>query len=305
VGDVDLVISLSHCVAKAVAVPAGVPHVCYCFTPMRYAWEGREAYLDGWSRRPVRRFLAGRLLDGLRSWDRATARGVTHFVAISQTVRRRIAASYDRTSVVIPPPVATDYYRPDPTQRRDEFYLVVSALVPYKRVDQAVSACSELGKRLVVIGEGTERPSLQRLAGPTVSFLGWQPDDVIRDHYRRCRALLFPGEEDFGIVPIEALACASPVLALRRGGVAETVDNAVGRVYEEPGAGPLAATIVAWEADGMPFDSALARSRAECYAEDRFRGRLLGHLTDVVARRDLDRVRIFDHPGNPTARPLR
>jgi glycosyltransferase involved in cell wall biosynthesis len=290
VGPVDLVISLSHCVAKSVPVPRGVPHVCYCFTPMRYAWEGRAAYLENWADRPVRRFMAGCMLNGLRSWDHATARGVTHFVAISQTVRRRIAACYGRNSIVIPPPVATDFYRPDPVRAREDFYLVVSALVPYKRVEQAVLACSKLGRRLVVIGEGTERPRLHGLAGPSVTFLGWQPDEVIRDHYHRCRALLFPGEEDFGIVPIEALACGAPVIALGLGGVAETVDGRVGRLYGEPKAEALAEAIASWESDGMPFDAATARRRAETYSHERFRGRLLGYLADVISRRDVDRV---------------
>src|SRR4051812_6486148 len=132
--DVDLVVSLSHCVAKSVEPPHGVPHVCYCFTPMRYAWQGREAYLEGWSDRPIRRAMARLLLDRLRDWDRTTARRVTHFVAISETIRERIATAYDRDSRVIPPPVDTEYYRPAKTsQSHEDFYLVVSALVPYKR----------------------------------------------------------------------------------------------------------------------------------------------------------------------------
>ncbi|MFL5335503.1 MAG: glycosyltransferase, partial [Geminicoccaceae bacterium] len=215
-GAVDLVISLSHCVAKAVRVPRGVPHVCYCFTPMRYAWHGRDAYLNGWHERPIRRALAIRLLNDLRKWDRATAAGVTHFVAISETVRARIAQSYGRESRVIPPPVDTSFYTPDRAGRGDD-YLCVSALVPYKRIEHAVAACSLTGRPLVVIGEGPERAHLRRVAGPSVRFLGWQPDEVIRDHYRRCKALLFPGEEDFGIVPVEALACGAPVIALGRG----------------------------------------------------------------------------------------
>ena len=200
--DVDLVISLSHCVAKAVVPPPGVPHVCYCFTPMRYAWQGRDAYLESWSDRPVRLALARTTLSRLRRWDRATASRVTHFVAISETVRQRIARCYRRDSRVIQPPVDVEFYAPgDTASSRDHDYLVVSALVPYKRIDQAVLACTQSGRPLTVIGEGPERARLEAMAGPSVRFLGWQPDEVIRDHYRRCRALLFPGEEDFGIVP--------------------------------------------------------------------------------------------------------
>lgn len=283
-GEVDLVVSLSHCVAKSVRVPAGVPHVCYCFTPMRYAWDGRAHYLDGWSGRPVTRALAGWTLDRLRAWDRATAAGVSHFVAISETVRERIARCYGRESVVIQPPVDTAFYTPD-GRGREAFYLCVSALVPYKRIDHAVRACTASGRRLVVIGEGPDRARLERLAGPGVTFLGWQSDEVIRDHLRRCRALLFPGVEDFGIVPIEALACGAPVLTFCRGGAAETVDDAVGRVFRDHTAEGLREAIEGWEADGCPHDPRSARRKAEALAVPVFRRRLLGYLADVVAGR--------------------
>lgn len=281
--DVDVVISLSHCVAKAIVPPPGVPHVCYCFTPMRYAWQARETYLQGWSRRPLRRVLARTVLSRLRRWDRRTAGRVTHFVAISETVRGRIARCYRRDSRVIQPPVDAAFYTPDPDDRpRDAGYLVVSALVPYKRIDQAVSACSATGRRLTVIGEGPERTRLQAMAGPTIRFLGWQPDDVIRSHYRTCRALLFPGEEDFGIVPIEALACGAPVIALGRGGAAETVDDAVGRTYPEPTTDALVEALDSWERAGCPYDASLARRRAEALALPLFRQRLLGFLAEIV-----------------------
>ena len=290
--DVDLVVSLSHCVAKSVRVPAGVPHVCYCFTPMRYAWQGRDAYLQGWSDRPIRRAAARTLLDRLREWDRTTAARVSHFVAISETIRGRIAECYHRDSTIIEPPVDTDYYRPDPAAAREDFYLVVSALVPYKRVDQAIEACRRTGRRLIVIGAGPDRARLEAQAGPGATFLGWQPDEVIRDHYRRCRALLFPGEEDFGIVPVEALGCGSPVIALDRGGAAETVPAACGRLYPEPTTESLVAALDAWEAEGRPHDPDRARERAESYALPVYRRRLLGLLADVVAAKDR-------HPGVP------
>jgi glycosyltransferase involved in cell wall biosynthesis len=280
--NVDLVVSLSHCVAKSVQPPPGVPHVCYCFTPMRYAWQGREAYLESWTNRPIRRALARTLLDRLKNWDRATSQRVTHFVAISRTIRERIALCYHRDSVIIPPPVDTQFYTPALTSNRDDFYLVVSALVPYKRIDQAVAACTRLGRELVVIGKGPERARLEAMAGPSVRFLGWQPDEVIRDHYRRCRALLFPGEEDFGIVPVEAMACGAPVIALGRGGAAETVDPSVGRLYDTPTASALASAVEAWEAEDCPHDPVLARRRAEAFAIPVFRSQILGYLARVA-----------------------
>jgi glycosyltransferase involved in cell wall biosynthesis len=281
--NVDLVISLSHCVAKAVVPPPGVPHVCYCFTPMRYAWQGRHAYLESWADRPVRKALARMMLARLRRWDQTTARRVTHFVAISETVRQRIARYYRRDSRVIQPPVDVEFYSPDArAQPRSADYLVVSAFVPYKRIDQAVAACGRSGRSLVVIGEGPERARLEAMAGPSVRFLGWQPDEVIRDHYRRCRALLFPGEEDFGIVPIEALACGAPVIALGRGGAAETLDESVGRTYREPTSAALLDAIDAWEADGRPHNPAEARRRAESLSLPVFRERIHRLLAEVV-----------------------
>ena len=295
VGDADLVVSLSHCVAKMVRVPAGVPHVCYCFTPMRYAWDGRDAYLASWADRPLRRALAGAILNRLRRLDRATSSRVSHFVAISRTIEDRIARCYDRVSRVIQPPVDVEFYVPPPLDLpREDYYLCVSALVPYKRIDQAIIAATAAGKRLVIIGSGPEKARLEALAGPNIHFLGWQPDEVIRDHYQRARALLFPGEEDFGIVPIEALACGCPVIALDRGGVAETVDDSVGRVYSEPSADSLRETIDAWEADGRPHDASLARTRAESLSLPVFRRRLLAYLAEVMAERTAS---TSAHPG--------
>jgi glycosyltransferase involved in cell wall biosynthesis len=179
-------------------------------------------------------------------------------VAISETVRRRIARCYGRDSRVIPPPVDTGFYTPDPelaSRREDGSYLCVSALVPYKKLEHAVLACSASNRKLVVIGAGPERSRLERLAGPSVRFLGWQSDEVIRDYYRSCRALLFPGDEDFGIVPAEAMACGAPVIALGRGGVAETVDDRVGLLYDEPGpegSRPMAVSGTGPWLDGRP-----------------------------------------------------
>ena len=289
-GDVDLVISLSHCVAKSVRVPKGVPHVSYCFTPMRYAWQGREAYLHSWANQPLRRILARILLDRLRDWDRETSSRVSDFVAISETVRGRIDRFYNRESTVIHPPVDTAFYTPDLATPRGGFYLCVSALVPYKRIDQAIAACSALNRPLIVIGDGPDRARLKRLAGPSVQFLGWQSDTQIRDHYRRCKALLFPGEEDFGIVPIEALACQSPVIALNRGGVAETVDSQVGATYSEPTTEALQAAITRWESAGCPHDPILARQKAESFSLPIFRDKLFEFLESVVTRWEPDRV---------------
>ncbi|MGL4421367.1 MAG: glycosyltransferase, partial [Gemmataceae bacterium] len=233
----DALLSFSHCVAKAAVAPAGVPHLSYCFSPMRYAWTMTDAYFAAEGQRSLKAQLARPVLRRLRDWDRRTTDRVTHFIAISRTIQDRIQNCYDRESVVIYPPVDTDFYTPTAIPR-EEFYLVVSALAPYKRFDLAIRACEQLGRKLLIIGQGQAIEKLRRVAGPNTTFLGWQSDEVIRDHYRRAKALLFPGEEDFGIVPLEAQSCGCPVIAYDRGGATETVvplhaDHPTGLLFPE------------------------------------------------------------------------
>jgi glycosyltransferase involved in cell wall biosynthesis len=287
-GDVDLVLSLSHAVAKSVRPPAGVPHVCYCFTPMRYAWQGRGDYFTAAGRLENTPLAAARnfVLDRLRQWDRATSDRVTHFVAISRTVQERIDESYGRPSRVIYPPVDTEFYTPDGGLRED-FYLCVSALVPYKRIDLAIRACNRLGRRLVVIGAGPERQRLADLAGPTVELRGWCPDEAIRQAMRRARALLFPGNEDFGIVPVEAQACGTPVVAFAAGGATETVlpagptEPGTGVWFDRQTPDSLAEAMLRLEAHPEWFSPQAIRRHAEQFAADRFERELLGYLEEV------------------------
>lgn len=284
VGQPDLVVSLSHCVAKAVRVPAGVPHVCYCFTPMRYAWDGRAAYLSRWPVGSIKRRMADRLLDGLARWDARTAAGVSRFVAISRTIEGRITRNYGQPSVIVAPPVDTDYYCPAPDLPREDFYLAASALVPYKRIEQAVEACRTLGRKLVVIGSGPELGRLKTLGGDGVRFFGHCPDEVLRDHLRRCRALIFPGEEDFGILPIEALGCGAPVIALNAGGVAETVDATVGQLYDQPDVASLCEAITTFERrPAGSFAPEAAREKALRFSADRFDAGILDVIRDALA----------------------
>ena len=235
------------------------------------------------------------ILARLRDWDRRTAASVTHFVAISETVRRRISECYGRDSAVIYPPVDTDYYCPARVPRED-YYLVVSAFAPYKRIDLAVAACARLGRRLVIIGSGQDEARLRTLAGPTVQFLGWQPDATIRDHLRRCRALLFPGEEDFGIVPVEAMACGAPVIALGAGGATETVvapgsrREPTGLFFAQQTVDCLVETLLAFERCDSDFNPAAARRRALQFNAARFAEELFAFL---------------DAAWRPAARPSR
>jgi glycosyltransferase involved in cell wall biosynthesis len=288
----DLVVSFSHCVAKAarpaLSLSSPTPHVCYCFTPMRYVWHLRDAYFGGRVRGLPARLL-DRLLDWLRDWDRRTAAGVSQFIAISCTVAARIRQCYGRDSTVIYPPVDTDFYTPASVPRED-FYLAVSAFAPYKRLDLALSACRKLGRKLVVIGTGQDSDRLRALAGPDVVFLGWQPDEVIRDHLRRCRALIFPGEEDFGIVPVEAMATGAPVIALGQGGATETVvpldapggREPTGTWFPEQTVDSLADAITRFERHARDFDPAASRRQALRFTTLRFEQELFAALDSLL-----------------------
>jgi glycosyltransferase involved in cell wall biosynthesis len=283
----ELVVSFSHCVAKGICPPRGVPHVCYCFTPMRYAWHQRDAYFSALRFSRLKANLIDQILARLRNWDHRTAAHVTHFIAISRTVQQRIAECYGRSSDVIYPPVDTDFFCPAPVRRAD-FYLAVSAFAPYKRLDLAIAACNHLRRPLVIIGAGQDTNRLRALAGPTVCFLGWQPDAVVRDHLRRCRALLFPGEEDFGIVPVEAQACGTSVIAYGRGGATETVIPPGGRLeptgwfFAEQTSDCLAAALQAFEAQAHEFAPGAARRQALRFNHGRFEQELLGYLQAVL-----------------------
>jgi len=271
----DLVISTSHCVAKGARPPDGAMHVCYCFSPMRYVWVFQEEYFG---RGPVRRVLLRPVLDWLKRWDRRTSRRVHHFVAISKTVAERIARFYGRDSTVIHPPVDTTFFSPGGEQQ--DSFLVVSALVPYKRVDLAIRAFNELRLPLAVIGDGPDYRRLKAMAGGTVSFRGWVSDEEVREAYQGCRALVFPGVEDFGLTPVEAQACGKPVIAFGEGGVTESVREGVtGLFFHEQTVEALVAAVQAFQT--TRFDPTLARENSLRFSREVFKER----LRDYISRR--------------------
>jgi len=271
----DLVISTSHCAAKSVVVTGRARHICYCLTPMRYAWDQFEAYFGADRVGPVAHRLLRPVLAGLARWDRATAGRVHRYLAISQYVARRIALYYNRDSTLVFPPVDTEFYVPEPdTSRYGEAtgrpsFLVVSALVPYKRVDLAMLAARQAGMALRVVGDGPERGRLEALAGDGIELLGWKSDEEIRTLYRASTATILPGEEDFGIVPVEAQACGRPVVALGRGGALDTVRDGETGVL-------IADTSVDALADGLrlaartSWDAARIRAHADTFSAPRF-----------------------------------
>ncbi len=263
----DLVVSVSHCCVKSIRHPPEVRHLCYCLTPMRYAWDQFDAYFGPGRVGPVASGLMRPVMAGLATWDRATAGRADRYVAISRYVAARIRRYYNREASVVYPPVDTDFFHPA-DRAPERTALVVSALVPYKRVDLAIEACRRQRVPLTIVGQGPDRARLERFAaGADVTFSGWLADDDVRAAYRRAGVVVLPGEEDFGIVPLEANACGRPVVALERGGALETVRPGVsGTLVRESSADAFGAAIAAtletaWNPTAVR-EHALAFSRA-------------------------------------------
>jgi glycosyltransferase involved in cell wall biosynthesis len=281
-GSYDLVISSSHCVAKSVLVSDGARHLCYCHSPMRYAWDQFDAYFgpdrkgafaSRWFYRPVMTRLA--------AWDAATAGRVHRFVANSAHVAGRIRRYYGREATIVYPPVDTTFYQPSDVAPGPHF-LIVSALVPYKRIDLAIAACERVGARLRIVGDGPERPRLEAEAGAHVEFLGRLSDEGVREEYRRAQAVLLPGEEDFGIVMVEAHACGRPVVALGRGGALETVvEGENGLLYPQPDVASLAGALD--RVASLRFDPDVIRRSAERFSRARHTQRMQDVIAETMA----------------------
>jgi len=216
----------------------------------------------------------------VREFDLQAAKKVDYFIANSQFVKERIARCYQREATVINPPVDLDSF-PLAQKEPEDFYLVVSQLVPYKRIELAVQAFTKLKKKLIVIGEGSERLRLEKIAGSTIQFLGHQPFHTVRDYYQRCRALIFPGIEDFGITVLEAQACGRAVIAFRKGGALETIREKISGVFfDEPSCDALATAVETLERSAL--DSMECRRNAERFGQDKFRRQLSGFLAQVL-----------------------
>jgi glycosyltransferase involved in cell wall biosynthesis len=276
----DLILSnksaFAHCVTKL----RGATHICYCLTPTRFVWN-YDTYVEQENIPTWARAVLPFTLGWLRRWDRAAADCVDHFVAISNAVRERIAKFYGRDSTVIHPPIRCDEYTL--TDQPDDYFLILSRLVPYKRIDLAIEAFNRLGLPLVVAGDGRDRLRLETMAGPSVCLLGRVSDDERRRLLAHCRALIFPGEEDFGIASLEAQASGRPVIAYAAGGALDTViDGTTGILFREQTADALAEAVRGF--DDRKFDPHVLRQNAACFDVAIFKDKLRQFIDESMGQ---------------------
>jgi len=298
--DYDLVISSESGPAKGVLTRTPTCHICYCHTPMRYVWDMYHHYRSTAPLGRLGRAWYALAAHYVRQWDYASSARVDYFAASSANGAARIRKYYRREAETIYPPVDIGSF--PLTTGQDDFYLVVSRLVCYKKIDLAIAACNAMQRRLVVIGEGETIRALRKLAGPTITFLGHQPDEVVREHYQRCRAFLFPSEEDIGLTPIEAQACGRPVIAYGRGGALETVrgffhrdafdpDSCTGLFFAEQTAESLSEAIRMFESIESCFSPAIIRAWAKRFDVSRFKAEMGSFIAGKLAEfRSTDRV---------------
>ena len=276
----DVVVSTSHCAAKAVVPVGRARHLCYCFTPMRYAWDQFDAYFGRARVGRVRSQVYGMAMRRLARWDAGTSGRVHRYVAISQHVAGRIDRYYNRTADVVYPPVDTEFFTPNGASQ-GRYFLVVSALVPYKRIDLAIAACEQADVPLRIVGTGPEAARLRARAGPTVTFVEHCSQDELRDLYRGARAFLLPGEEDFGIAPVEAQACGRPVIALGRGGACETVqDDVTGVLVRDENQAAFADAV--HRLDDAAFDPTALHEAATRFSRSRFQMEMRSAIEALV-----------------------
>jgi glycosyltransferase involved in cell wall biosynthesis len=290
----DIVISSSHAVAKGVLTGPDQLHLCMCYSPIRYAWDLQHQYLrESGLDHGLKGWLAKWLLHRIRLWDIRTANGVDIFIAISHFIERRIRKVYRRESHVIYPPVNIAAFVP--SENKSNFYLTASRLVPYKRVDLIVDAFASMpDKRLVVIGDGPDFKKLKAKAGSNVELLGYQSFDVLRDHMQRARAFIFAAEEDFGIAPLEAQACGTPVIAFGKGGALETIrgldaDQPTGIFFAEQTASSIQSAINQFELNLARITVSSCRKNAERFSPERFNGEfqelVMQSWSDFISRK--------------------
>ncbi|UCE74465.1 MAG: glycosyltransferase [Methanomassiliicoccales archaeon] len=272
VKEYNLIVSISHSVAKGIVPGSDSLHISYVLTPMRYVWDMYHEYFGNRYVSRLTRTGIALLTNYLRSWDVAANNRIDHFICISDHVAKRVKRYYQREGEILHPPV--DVGKCHISNKTDDFYLIVSAFAPYKKLDIAIHAFNQLKKRVVIIGKGQEEKRLKSIANSNIEFLGWQPDEVVAEHYSKCKALIFPGEEDFGITPLEAMASGRPVIAYGKGGVLETVvplqlgntgkqNFPTGVFFYEQTVGALIEAVETFESNQDLFDAKKLREHAK------------------------------------------
>lgn len=269
--DYDIVLSSSSSCAKGVVTNPNTMHVCYCHSPMRYGWEFYYEYANTTDMKKLKKKLLKYFMDYMRIWDNVSSNRVDYFIANSENVARRIWKHYRRESVVIHPPVRCNLF--NISDEDEDYFLIVSRLVEYKKIDLAIEAFNELRLPLIIIGDGSEREKLESKAKGNIKFLGRQPDNVIKKYYSKCRAFIFPGEEDFGITPLESQASGRPVIAFGKGGALETVvDGQTGIFFDEQTVDELKLAVKKFQ--NIDFDKKVIRKHAEEFDEAIFKGKI-------------------------------
>lgn len=279
----DLVISSSGAFSHGIITPPKTRHLCYCHSPMRYAWDYTHEYLEEHRFSWLTEYLVRKMLFQIRQWDRAAADRPDLYLANSQHVAKRLNKYFQVNAEVLYPPVNVDRFYP--YQEAEDYFLIISALSPFKKIDLAISAFNKMGKPLIIIGDGLHRKALEALAGPTVKLLGRKSDEEVKRYLQSARALIFPGEEDFGIAPVEAMACGRPVIAYGKGGVTESVvDGLTGVFFEEPTTASLEAAVARFYELEPRFDRDVIQERAKMFSRKKFVDRFRGIVEKLIHR---------------------
>ncbi len=288
--DFNVVISSSSSFAKGVITKLKTIHICYCHTPTRFLWDWHYNYLEENKIKGLKKMLVLPVLHYLRMWDKCAADRVDYFIANSQNTADRIKKFYKKDSKVIYPPVDVDKFRGQDLEfeanNRGDYFLIVSRLSPYKRVNVAVEAFNKLELPLLIIGEGKEKKRLERIAEKNIKFLGFQPEEKLAQYYQNCQALIFPSEDDFGITPVEAMSFGKPVLAYRKGGALETVvEGVTGEFFDDPTAEVLADGVRRIRDNYKNYDSRVIKRHARKFSRERFEKEIKEFIDSIVLER--------------------
>ncbi|MDF2433172.1 MAG: hypothetical protein JWP44_2803 [Mucilaginibacter sp.] len=281
----DLIISSSHAVAKGVLTNSGQVHVCYCHSPMRYAWDLYHQYIrDLGLSKGIKGYFVKAVLHRMRQWDIIASNRVDYFISNSNYIGRRIKKIYNRESITIYPNVATQDF--ELNENKEDFYFTCSRFVPYKKIDLIVKAFAQMqDKKLYVIGDGPDFKKIKRLATPNIVLLGYQPFDVLKHYLSKAKAFVFAAEEDFGILPVEAQACGTPVIAFGKGGVTETViNNQTGVYFNEQTVPSLVQAINYFENNSKMFIPAEIKKQASLFSSKRFKKELIDYLSTITSQ---------------------